>query len=80
MPRHAARYPEPDPETSDGRDRDSGADPWDPPWLDENERSAINGLSAANVTVEWLRAWYVVPPTEAERAAARRHLDSLAEQ
>jgi len=60
--------------------RDSGADPWDPPWLDENERSAINGLSAANVTVEWLRAWYVVPPTEAERAAARRHLDSLAEQ
>jgi len=63
---------EPDPETPDGRDQHSGAGPWD--------RRTYDGLAADNVTVEWLRAWYVVPPTEAERAAARRHLDSLAEQ
>lgn len=67
--RHRA---EPDPETPDGRDQHSGADPWDRPELDD--------LGSAAVTVHRLRHFLHGPATPAERAAARRFLDTLAEQ
>lgn len=67
MPRHARQ--EPDPRTPDGCDLDSGANPWD----------RGDDLSTLSLPLERLRTWYVAPPTEAERAAARRFLDGLAE-
>jgi hypothetical protein len=63
---------EPDPETPDGRDQRSRADPWDRPAYDD--------LTTGVLPVERLRTWYVAPQTEPDRAAARRFLDSLAER
>lgn len=77
MPRHAAR-PEPDPETPDGRDLDSGADPWDPPWLVHEDDWPRDDLGSASLP--WARLPYPAAGSEAERAAARRFLDDLADQ
>lgn len=49
--------------------REPDADSWD----------HGDDLSTLSLPFERLRTWYVAPPTEAERAAARRFLDGLAE-
>lgn len=75
MPRPGA-WPDPDPRTPDGRDLDTGADPWDPPWLVEEDR----GDDLGSWSLPAGRLPYPAAGTEADRAAARRRLDALAER
>lgn len=77
MPRHDARH-EPDPLTPDGRDLDSGADPWDPPWL--AEEGWADDLGSWSLPAGRLPDPYPAAGSAAERAAARRFLDELADR
>lgn len=76
MPRYAAR-PEPDPETPDGHNLDSGA-PWDPPWRADEDEWPRDDLGSLSLSTD--RLPYPAAGSEAERATARRFLDDLAER